>query len=61
MIPGVFIVKACRMLNARRLSFSAYKGSARNRLKRQSLRANKHKKVDKMKEKGEKLYKPGGF
>ena len=41
MIPGKFTLRACRAINAKRLSFADYKSFALNRLTRQSLRAKK--------------------
>ena len=61
MIPGVFTLKGCKGLNARRLRFAEYKAEKHNKLKRQVLRAKKLTKNDRLKESGPTLYKAGAF
>ena len=52
MIPGVFTLKGCKGLNARRLRFAKYKAEKSNKVRRQVLRAKKLNNDDKLKESG---------
>ena len=55
MVPGIYTIKSRRSINERRLSFSQYKGSARNRSRRQHFVLKKNEKVDKMTKNSETL------
>ena len=61
MIPGNYMSKGCSRINEKRIRKCLYRNDKRNKLKRQSLRAKKHKTIDKTNETEPPMYVPGGF
>jgi hypothetical protein len=60
-VPGVYTLKGCSRINEKRVRKCLYRNDRLNKLKRQSLRAKKHKTVDKINETELPMYVPGGF
>ena len=59
--PGVYILKGCKKRNLKRVNLANQRACPKNKLRRQILRAKKMSKNDKLLEKEDHLYVPGGF